>query len=746
MNEPVVAGGSSVPERKEQRWPTWMSSPISGIRSPNYQAALETSNAKTNGGTGPAEATSSWLDNIGKNLPSFLYGRSEEPVNMNDLADYGRLSSKQIQLLELEAQQGIRKKTDTWCWYEDVTLIAPEELALPNPGELSVANTGSAVCPLPLVKFPISRDSSERFYVQNSLILPNVLPGELFHERTTFNKISAALKNYYNFDGEKHTYLGRGTVSGRLERKKTIIVSFVGGLPEKYEKATLGKQLSAKHLTGKIAAALKRYDANKVVTFSIESPLDQKSLQDCSSESTELLSNWRHHFSGADLILFAGVYYSVPLQLQVAKRILEQRSNFGVPDTATIGLLGIESCLGGYQFWDHSSDSSGDTNSSNYQANREKILLQGCTRIEQDNLSRIAQYRDPNSTESKQVQCTLDWIFRHQACAKLVLFGKLYDNFMTIAEKLAINLHHPNIIRHVWCEGSSLGLDYKKNPTFLPAGEKISKGPVNYQGTLQVPDDRRFEISLVEDLLMAINLGHTQLVPMLKMISPFFISRSFNKHTVPATVKKQQQYELKAWLQEMDQRWKNAGLAKNGTLPAEIETVDNLLTYVFYKANKPAPDRFKIKEGIFDDSQVFHSFLHDTLLTTALLEPQPVGFLSKTVTPVSILNSQNQYDLVWQIHDFLSYFAKIKNLPLFPDPLLLFSLAHDSSTMSSAEPHSIEFRRGKEEASRRIEKFWELYQLWKPPTKGLKQLQRILSFLSLYSSGRHLQVDLRRIQ
>ncbi|SCU97041.1 LAFA_0G09450g1_1 [Lachancea sp. 'fantastica'] len=746
MNEGAVAGGSSMAEHKEQRWSTWISSPINGMLGSNNGTGLGPSISETEEGAKQAGATYSWFDNIGKNLPSFLYGRSQEPVDMNNLEDYGRLSDKQIKLLELEAQQGIRKKADTWCWFEDVTTTSPEDLTLPNPGELSVANTGSAVCPLPLVKFPVSRNSSERFYVQNSLILPNVLPSELFHGRTTLNKVSAALKNYYNFEGEKHTYLSHGSVSDKLEGKRTIVVSFVGGLPEKYEKATLGKQVSAKQLTSKIAASLKGYHTDKIVTFSLEAPLDQKPLEECIDECTKLLCNWKRYFNGADLIIFAGVYHSVPLQLQVSKRILEQRDKFGLLDSAVVGLLGIESCLGGYHFWDHSSDSTGDANSANYQANREKFMLQGCTRVEQDNLSQIARYRDPSSIESRQVQCALDWMFRHQPNTKLVLFGKLYDNFMTISEKLAINLHHPNILRHVWCEGSSLGLDFKKTPSFVPAGEKIGKGPIYYRGVLKVPQERAFEVSLIEDLLMAINLGHTQLIPMLKMISPFFISRSFNKHTVPATVKKQQQYELKAWLQEMDQRWKNTLLAKNGTLPAEIDNADDLLTYVFYKANKPAPDRFKIKEDLFDDTQVLHTFLHDTVLTTALLEPRAVELYYKSVTPVSILNSQNQYDLVWQIHDFLSYFAKIKNLPLFPEPQLLFSLAHDSSTISSVEPHSVKFRRGKDEASRRIEKFWEFYQEWKPPTKGLKQLHRILSFLSLYSSGRHLQVDLRRIQ
>ncbi|SCU89717.1 LAME_0E05116g1_1 [Lachancea meyersii CBS 8951] len=744
MNEEAANTADPIAERKEAGWTNWLTSPVSGLMGLKHGENIDSGESETPEVNN--EPKNSWLYEVGKKLPSFLFRHEEEPVDMNNLADYSHLSTKQIQFLELEAQQGIIKKADTWCWFEDFTTTSQEELAGPHSGELSVANTGSAVCPLPLVKFPVSRDSCHQFYVQNSLLLPNVLPNELFHERSTLNKVSAAWKNYYNFEGEKHTYLSHGTLHSRLGGKKAVIVSFVGGLPDKYEKATLGKQMSAKQLTTKLASAIKEFDIGKVVTFSMETPLDQKSLDTCCEECIGLLSTWHRYFHDADLLLFAGVYHSVPLQLQVAKHVLEHRNFFGFSDNATIGLLGLESCLGGYQFWDHSSDSKVDTSSANYQANREKALLQGCTRAQQETLSRINQYRDPNSSESKRVQSTLDWMFRHHPNTKLVLIGRLYDNFMTVAEKLAINLQHPSIIRHAWCEGSILGFDLKKCATFLNAGEQISKGPILYEETLEIPGDREFELCLVEDLLMAINLGHTQLIPMLKMVSPFFISRSFNKHTIPATLKKQQQYELKSWLQEMDMRWKNATLPKDGTIPAEIERANDLLAYVYYRANKPAPDRFKLKDGLFQNFQIFRTFLHDTMQTTALLEPQDVKLNARSITPTSILSSQNQYDLVWQIHDFLSYFAKVRNLPVLQTQRLLFSLSDQTYTLPLNQFDSVKFRRNKLEALRRIERFWDSYQLWKPPTKGLKQLQRILSFLSLYSSGHHLQVDLKRIQ
>ncbi|SCV04316.1 LANO_0G09450g1_1 [Lachancea nothofagi CBS 11611] len=739
--ETPEVGENPVLERRDSTWAEWIASPVNGLIGHKIDHGV----GEGSFGGKPA-AASSWFQNVRERMPSLPFLDEEVPVDLNNLADYSKLSSKQIQLLEVEAQQGIVKKADTWCWFEDFSETAKVDLNGTNSGQLSVANTGSAMCPLPLVKFPISRELRSRFYVENSLLLPNTLPHEQFHERTIVNKISIAFKQYYNFNSERHLYLGQSSLDSRLEGRKAIIISFVGGLPDKYEKATLGKQFSAKQLSTKLGSVLKDHPMSSVLTFSLESPLDQKPLEVCFEESIQLLNNWRSRFFGADTLLFTGVYHSVPLQIMVAKHMLEHRINYGLPISPTVGLLSIESCLGGYQFWDHSSDSNADANSINYQTIREKSLLQGSSKIQQDLLSQLTQYRDPSSSKSKQIQCALDWIFFHHASSKLVLIGRLYDSFMTIAEKLAVNYQHPNILRHVWCAGSSLGLDLKKSAHFLLTNKELNTEPLLYQERLKIPEERAFEICLVQNLVMAINLGYSELVPMLKMISPFFISRSFNRHTVPATLKKQQQYELKVWLQEMDLRWKSVSPSKNGMVPAEINGVNELLEYVFYKANKQSLDHFSIKGGIFEDCQIYHAFVCDTVQTTSLLEPRKIDLSTKSITPANILDNQNQYDLVWQLHDFLSHFAKLQNLPEVPKPTLLFFLADHPFASSFPEPEHVRFRRNNKEALQRIEIMWQSYHEWKPPTKGLKQLQRILSFLSLYPNGNLLQVDLNRIK
>ncbi|CAR24202.1 Cvm1p [Lachancea thermotolerans CBS 6340] len=721
-------------------WAKWMSAPLRGFF-----------NQANNNGTNPEESKRSdeqvptpWLSGLAQRLPSFSFPPQDEAVDIKDLADYANLNAKQIQLLELEAQQGIVKKADTWCWFEDITSSSSADLTLQQPGELSVYNTGSSVCPLPLTKFPISKSDCPRFMVENSTLLPNTVPEELYHERNTFNKVVTAFRNYYNFPSERHTYLRSGPAHSRLKEKKVVVISFVGNLPDRYRKITLGKMCSARHLSLKLSASLKDFSPQQVLAFSLEVPLDQKPLEECFEECTQLLKNWRHQFDGTCLLLFNGLYHSVPLQIMVAKRMLEDAHGFGMKQVPSVGLLCLESCLGGYQFWDHSSDITIDPASANYQANREKVLFQGCTRIQQEILSQISEYKDLNSPKSKQVREALDWLFQNCASAKLVLMGKLYESFMTVGQKLAIDYQHPNIIRHVWLSGSDLGMDLKKADKFLPTKDEFSAQPFFHQRQLDIPKDRLFEICLIRDLITAVNLGYEEAAIMTKMISPFFISRSFNQHTLPATLKKQQQYELKAWLQEMDLKWKTFDVAKDGGLPAVVGNVADQLEYILYKATRQSPEHIKIKSGMFEDSQVYSAFVLDIVKTTTLLEPRKLAFTTGSAETSSILSSRSQYDLVWQLHSFFSFFTDLRNLPEQTLPKLLFLLSRQPASAKLIDYSPTRFRRTNDEALSRLRELWEVYHDWKPPTKALKQLQRILSFLSLYPSSVRFQSDMNR--
>ncbi|CUS22060.1 LAQU0S04e07294g1_1 [Lachancea quebecensis] len=722
-------------------WANWVSTPLRTLFSQASNNETEAEGSKRND---EQMSAAPWLSGLAQRLPSFSYPKQDEPVNINDLADYTKLNAKQIQLLEIEAQQGIVKKADTWCWFEDVSNFSTADLTFQNPGELSVYNTGSSVCPLPLTKFPISKSDCPRFTIENSSLLPNAVPEELYHKRNTFNKVVTAFKNYYNFPSERHTYLRGETAHSRLAEKKVVIISFVGNLPDRYRKVTLGKMCSARHLSLKLSVALKELLPHPVLALSLEVPLDQKPLEECFEECVHLLKNWRHQLDGTCLLLFNGLYHSVPLQIMMAKHMLEHAHSFGINQSPSIGLLCLESCLGGYQFWDHSSDTTIDPASSNYQANREKVLFQGCTRVQQEILSQIAEYKDLNSSKSKQVQGALDWLFQHCASAKLVFMGKLYESFMTIGQKLAIDYQHPNILRHVWFSGSDLGMDLKKGSKFLPAKDESSVRPFYYQQQLEIPKDRLFEICLVRDLIMAVNLGYEEAATMTKMISPFFISRSFNQHTLPATLKKQQQYEFKAWLQEMDTKWKTFDVAKDGGLPATVGNAADQLEYTLYKATRQSPEQTKIKSGMYEDLQVYNAFVLDIIKTTTLLEPRRLTFTTGSVETSSILSSRSQYDLVWQLHSFFSFFTELRNLPEQGLPKLLFFLSRQPAPATLIKYSPARFQRTNDEALNRIRNLWEVYHDWKPPTKALKQLQRILSFLSLYPSSMRFQSDMSR--
>lgn len=194
----------------------------------------------------------------------------------------------------------------------------------------------------------------------------------------------------------------------------------------------------------------------------------------------------------------------------------------------------------------------------------------------------------------------------------------------------------------------------------------------------------------------------------------------------------------------MDLKWKTFDVAKDGGLPAVVGNVADQLEYILYKATRQSPEHIKIKSGMFEDSQVYSAFVLDIVKTTTLLEPRKLAFTTGSAETSSILSSRSQYDLVWQLHSFFSFFTDLRNLPEQTLPKLLFLLSRQPASAKLIDYSPTRFRRTNDEALSRLRELWEVYHDWKPPTKALKQLQRILSFLSLYPSSVRFQSDMNR--
>lgn len=692
------------------------------------------------------EQTAGWYSAIMSKIPSisFIHGR-QETVTIDSNARYSQLNDPQIEYLEVEAKETIVRRTNTWCWYEDLTKVTAESSTWGDrPGVISVYGTGSAHCPLPLPHYPLSDPCpGYHVYIKNSLILPSDSPSETLHEQSWLSKVATEVKNYYNFPNEKHLYLKKIT-DGILRERKIVIISLVGSLPDKYEKLTLGAQRSAHYLATKLALSLQREMPSTVDSLSFECPLASKDLTIVLQECVKLLKNWTHVLQNSDAIFVESVYHTVPLAISLTKYILQNHELFQFRPTIPVGVLAIESSLQGYRFWDHSIDSSNSSEQEyqKNQQNREKQLFQGASKIEKENLSKLASYRKLDTDESRMVQKDLNWLLTHWDTFRLNFFGKLFDNFMTVSQKLAIDYVHPKIFRNLWCDGRSLGLN-TRNPEELDIPDVNIETP-EYETNVSIPENRRFEISLMADILLALNLGNTKFVPILKLISPFFISRSFNENTISPTLKKATQQELKTWTQEMDTKWKTLDSPDQipDVLPEEVSTVHRFLRFSHYQ-NLKNPDVMTLYCEIYDDDCIYKTFVENTIKTRSLLNKKHLVLLDDHSTPQSILNTVNQYDLVWKFHECLSDYMKLRNLPSQKYlPSLFFVISLDRWFWKPAQSNPTSFRRDNSEALARLRRLWENYQDWDPPTRGLKQLRNILSVLSLYSDSTELLRDI----
>ncbi|CAB4254494.1 similar to Saccharomyces cerevisiae YMR160W Putative protein of unknown function [Maudiozyma barnettii] len=685
-------------------------------------------------------------------LPIPTFRSHVQSVNVDDSTRYSQLDVEQIEFLESEAKNVILQHSHSWCWFEDLTKLDKDlQSWTERPGVASVYDTGSGRCPLPLPKYPMDTHPGYHVYIKNSLLLPQESPSEIYHTEPLRTKIATGFKDYYNFPNGKHLYL-KDSRDDLIKKKKTIIISVVGWLPEKYEKLTLGEQRTAQYFSKKLAQSLKHESPSEILSLSFECPLDSKELNEVFDECTLLLRHWEHIFKDATAIYFVGVYHSVPLLISLAKYILSQNEKLKFDKKAYVGMLAIESCFQGYRFWDHSIDSSLTTDTDNVTAEndysrmqkyKERSLFQGLHKNEQDVLSKIKNYRDIDSEESKLLQGNLDWLLYNWDSFRLSMVGKLYDNFMTVTQKLAIDYFHPKIIRNVWVDGQYFDLD-SRQPEELHLPDYIMKTP-RFEYDLTIPDRRKFEISLIDNFLLTQNIGRQEFVSILKLISPFFISRSYNPNTITPSLKKQRAATTKQWFQQMETKWNTIEPTFGGNfsfdeLPESISTIHNFLEYTQYLTMK-SPELFQTYSEIYDDDLIFKNFIENTLLTRKPLTNKHLVILRDNLNPTSILNTVNQYDLVWKFHESLCNFIKIKNVPIQDYPKCLhFTISLDSILWRTIYNDPKRFERNNKEAIHRLKQLLDSYQTWDPPTKGLVHLKNVLSVLSSYDSV-HLLIE-----
>ncbi|QLQ78030.1 hypothetical protein HG537_0A02770 [Torulaspora globosa] len=701
----------------------------------NAAGAVNTQDAKNE------SQNEGWYANLMSKVSSIGLGNHEEALIIEAGIHYSQLNEIQLRRVKEDSLQKVARRVNSRCWFEDLTRINDSSKSWQRSGLISVQGTSSERCPFPLEHYPGTIATGYEVYLQDSLIMPSQSPLNILHTQSLKSKVAAAVKSYYNFPSENHLYLKQNT-DGLLRSKKVVIISVVGNLPEKYEKFSLGEQRSAYYLARKLAQSVEHEVPSTISSLSFECPLDSKEFNTVLKETIDLLDNWKDIFKDVSSIFFIGVYHSVPLVISLAQYILKNHDLLGFAASIPVGLLAIESILQGYRFWDHSTDAinSDERSYQKIQQAREKQLFQGVGKDEREILLKHRNYRKLNSEESKLVQKNLDWLLYNWNSFRLNFFGTIFDNFMTASQKLAIDYVHPKILRNLWCDGRHLGNDLK-HPDKLGIPDVDIKTP-KFECAIKIPENRAFEITLLNSLLLALNLGYTQFVPIMKLLSPFFISRSFNENTISPSLRKQKLGEMKSWLQEMDTKWRPDTEQLHDELPKSVSTVHKFIEFALYH-NTRNPEVLKVHSEIYDDDTVYSSFIENTLKTRSPLIKKHLRLLNDHSAPQSILNAVNQFDLVWKFHEFISDYAKLRNLPHqdHPQPLN-FNVSLGYSLWQQSYADATTFQGNNQEAICRLKQIWESYQDWDPPTRGLKQLKNILSVLSLYSEFSHLLQDI----
>lgn len=656
---------------------------------------------------------------------------NQESLEISDSTSYYQLTKKQIKILENEAGQGILKGHDTCCWFNETL----NNKLLDSDGVLSVYNTGSATCPLPLSKYPLlPQRKSTIINAKNSTIIPGVSPTEYMHELPLKTKLAHAIKNHYNFISEKHLYLKQHSTLN-FNEDTIIVISLHGSLPEKYERVSTGKLPTALELNDQMLKKLLNFDPHRALTFSFECPLDVKPTPMVLQETISLLKNWMHLFQDATRIFVIGTYHSVPLSILLTDAILD---NFTITKLKSIGILGFESCLQGYQFWNHTAEITPQSmENPTFQVNKEKALFEGSSKLQQEVLSTYRNYRNPDGPERKELMNVLDKLLFHHPNLRISLVGKLYDNFLTVSQKLAMDYIHPMIQRRLWCDGNNMNLNYINVAKAIPDETMIN---LEQSFKIPIPEEREFEVSIMNNMLLAINLGHRQFIPFLNELSPFYISRSFNSSTCPALLKKQLQTESKAWQQEKDASFKEMVTDSEKILPKDITTYRVAFDYLHYKSHR-SPDDIELKTSIFNDISILEGFIYDNIFTANLQAPVHL-MMHHSSDNSKVLNSVNEYNLVWNFHEVMSSFIRIRNFPTLPGPPVITACMETPNSQSQRiEITKAIFDNTNLESCKRMEQLWRTYQTWNPNTTGLKKLHNILSVLRLYDSGEQLQKD-----
>ncbi|CCH59552.1 hypothetical protein TBLA_0B07340 [Henningerozyma blattae CBS 6284] len=797
----------------------------------------------------------SWYGYAWNKLPQIPYLKSNpQPVlELDDDTTYQDLNETQKDLIKREILESITQKNDSWCWYKEMKIdsdIPNSDSSFNNEGFINAFNTSSMKWPIPYDQYPLGPQNQNIHHIgiHNSIILPSQTPLETLHTQPLKTKIVTTVKEHYNFENETHLYLKKN-LEGKLFEKNVVILSCTGYLPKNYEKYSIEHQPTSFELTTNLSKNLLNEHPKNIHTISLHCPLHIKSLDENLDEVIEILKHWKHLFKEADVILFMGVYHSSPLLILIIHHILKTKSNFQISSNIPVGILLFESCLQGYRFWDHNTDLLTYSHDNNYLKKknsstnikslsndynkilqtREKELFQNTTKLEKDTLLKLRNYRKVDSKESKKVQSALSKILNNWPTSRLTFFGKLYDNFMTISQKLAVDYTHPQIFRNIWCDAKYMGVDLKSPLESGLNDEPMEDDNLTYETILPIPNNRLMEIVIINNFLLALNLGYYKFIPIFKLLSPFFISRSFNSNTVPSTLQKKLQNQLKSWLQEMDSFWKGQEeiprrIIDNIQFPETLLSLYPILQYLYYKYHINKRDNpnsnvinntispkininttnnttiishtklsttttttnnknknndissssitntennnkndnlnpttlssekilkeenlFVLETDMYTDDSVYQCFIQNTLSTKSPLNKKQLHLLNDHSTPKSILNETNQYDLVWKFHEALSLYMRINNLPHQEFPLhLSFALtAKDTTFWKISKPDPTNFINDNSEAITRVKQTWEVYQHWDPPTRGLKQLKRILSVLEFYDDAESLIEDVK---
>ncbi|KAH3901175.1 uncharacterized protein SCODWIG_02555 [Saccharomycodes ludwigii] len=727
-------------------------------------------------------------------LPRFPELKESEQFHLNK--KYDLLTESQKILLVEEAKELYQKNHSTWYVFNEpiesddniknnMEREANKDNTIhtnTNTNYFAVYGTKSYDCP---IQVPLDKSiqvfinelnkrptSTTSLYLNHTVILPGETVKSFYHEQSVWSKIATGFRKHYNFENERHLYLKKNAANTCIsndnsnfansgekkikKRKKLLVISIVGNLPESYMLKTVASLPQSYELSDNFNKALLENNSNLLISnISITSPLDSIDSNTCFKEVKLIMDKHANNFADIDGLFFIGYYHSVPLLFQTAYYIF---NNFYIGQAKlppSLGIWGIESCLSNQTLFEHSSDN--DTN---------KKLWQNCTKQQQENITSIHKF-----ASSKDFLSIVDWILYHTN-TKITLSCKLYDNFMTIGQKLAINLKHPNIIRNVWVD-----LQYYNTPYRWPRQYKdlsLIEDPSGVKVDVPLPIKRVFEISLINDLILSLNLGYyNEAAPLLHVISPFFISRSFNKNTIPNVLKKQLDKDFKDWLNKVDKEhtdWKaiqslNKFLFSHndnrddddddddGVVQTSANNLTNLYDLLQFLEYIKYHRQIELKSEIYHDEKMYTMFLENTFFTGNLIDKKKLEILNYPPTQNIFVNTL-QYKVVWDLHEYLSEFIKFKSLPIEEEDLVngqyslssqFISTKHNTDcgyNIVSKYSSQTGFERNTIEAKYRVNKLWQEYWGWDPPIKGLKLLKSIFSIFEMYKSGEELIDDI----